>query len=290
METICGLFGKTRQAWYVDRWSSEEASLRDAIVIKSVKEIREQMPRLGTRKLHYLLAATLQKHGITIGRDKLFDLLLEYGLLVRRRKRKYVRTTDSNHPFKKYPNLIRELEPQRPNHLWVSDITYISLVEGFCYLSLVTDAYSKKIMGYCLYPSLKKEGPIEALEMALSSLPGKAQDTFIHHSDRGLQYGCTEYTTLLLNYNISISMTEKSDPYENAIAERVNGILKQEFILDKDFDLFDHAHLAVQNAVNTYNQLRPHASCNYLTPEQAHLQNGFLPSRWRRKKEEDHEV
>ena len=241
------------------------------------------MPRIGTRKLHYMLTETLQKHEISIGRDKLFDLLAEYGLLVRRRKRKRINTTDSNHPFRKYPNLIRELEVLRPNHLWVSDITYISLVESFCYLSLVTDAYSRKIVGYCLYPTLKKEGSLHALRMALDSWQGISQGILIHHSDRGLQYCCSDYISLLESKNMGISMTEKGDPYENAIAERVNGILKSEFGLDSDFDNIENAKEAVQKAISTYNGLRPHASCNYMVPQQAHQQQGLLKSKWKRR-------
>lgn len=241
------------------------------------------MPRIGTRKLHYMLTETLQKHQINIGRDKLFDLLAEYGLLVRRRKRRRINTTDSNHPFHKYPNLVRELQVLRPNHLWVSDITYISLINGFCYLSLVTDAYSRKIVGYCLHPTLKKEGPLQAMKMALSTITDKLEGPLIHHSDRGLQYCCADYTALLQNKGISISMTEKGDPYENAIAERVNGILKEEFGLYGDFDDFGKSDAAVKNAVELYNQLRPHASCNYLTPEQAHEQQGLLKTKWKRR-------
>lgn len=155
---VCGLFGKTRQAYYKQQRAAEGLVMRDAIVIKTVKEIRADMPRIGTRKLHYLLTDTLAQHGLDIGRDKLFDLLSDYGMLVRRRKRKKTYTTDSNHPFRKYPNMIRELVPTAANQLWVSDITYIALTGQFCYLSLVTDAYSRKIVGYCLYPTLEKEG------------------------------------------------------------------------------------------------------------------------------------
>jgi len=245
------------------------------------------MPRVGTRKLHYMLTETLQKHNISMGRDKLFNLLEEYGLLVRRRKRKRMHTTDSNHPFHKYPNMIRNLVLSGPDRLWVSDITYISLKDGFCYLSLVTDAYSRKIVGHCLYPNLKKEGPLRALRKALGGLSVKPKHTLIHHSDRGLQYCCSDYTSLLESNAMYISMTEKGDPYENAIAERVNGILKDEFALDKDFDNFELANIAVSNAVTTYNQLRPHASCNYLTPQQAHQQQGLLKAKWKRR---EHEV
>jgi len=245
------------------------------------------MPRIGTRKLHYMLQEKLALHGITMGRDKLFDLLSDYGMLVRRRKRKRIFTTNSNHPFKKYPNLTRELPVQRPNCLWVSDITYISLEDKFCYLNLVTDAYSRKITGYCLYPTLQKEGTLLALQQALNTLPGKPEKPLVHHSDRGLQYCCTKYTALLQSSGIGISMTEKGDPYENAIAERVNGILKGEFALDGEFKSFNHAYAAVEYAVATYNNLRPHASCNYLAPEAAHQQAGVLPRRWKKTKKKE---
>jgi len=281
IKTICGLFGKTRQAWYVQQWSSEDDSLRDAIVIKRIKEIREQMPHIGTRKLHYMLNDVLAGHKLSIGRDKLFDLLATCGMLVRRRKRKRASTTDSNHPFRKYANLVKELLVLRPNHLWVSDITYISTTSGFCYLSLITDAYSRKITGYCLYPDLKKEGPVQALEMALAGIDDTAG--LIHHSDRGVQYCCYYYTGILQSRGISISMTENGDPYENAIAERVNGILKGEFGLDKKFGSLSEANAAVKIAINTYNTLRPHASCNYQTPDQTHQQQGQLLMKWKKK-------
>ncbi len=241
------------------------------------------MPRIGTRKLHYLLTDVLKRHDISIGRDRLFDLLADNGLLVRRRKRRKAITTNSDHPYRKYPNLIRTLQVQRPGHLWVSDITYISLRNDFCYLSLITDAYSRKIVGYCLYPTLKREGPLRALAMALRTVPGKLQQPLIHHSDRGMQYCCTDYTSLLTSREISISMTEKGDPYENAIAERVNGILKEEFGLYERFDSYRSACLAVDSAVAIYNQQRPHASCDHLTPEQAHQGTGELKTKWKRR-------
>jgi len=236
------------------------------------------MPRIGTRKLHYMLSDVLQGHGLSIGRDKLFDLLSVCGMLVRRRKRKRVSTTDSNHPFRKYPNLVKGLTVMRPNQLWVSDITYISKADGFCYLSLITDACSRKITGYCLYPDLRKEGPVQALEMALADVDDTKK--LIHHSDRGVQYCCHHYTTILQCKGISISMTENGDPYENAIAERINGILKQEFGLDRKFGSFNEAKDAVDRAIQIYNQVRPHASCNYQTPDQAHQQQGRLPMKW----------
>jgi putative transposase len=244
------------------------------------------MPRIGTRKLYHMLTETLQEHKIKIGRDKLFDLLEEYAMLVRRRKRKKVSTTDSNHPFRKYPNLVRELQPIRPNQLWVSDITYIRIADGFGYLSLVTDAYSRRITGYCLYPTLQKEGPVAALNMALSNLPGTA-DSLIHHSDRGRQYCCEAYINVLAEKKVIISMTEKGDPYENALAERMNKTLKEEFLLGNGFDSFELASAAVSKAVNTYNTLRPHDSCNHLTPDAAHQLQGPLPMKWKKRKRKE---
>lgn len=242
------------------------------------------MPRIGGRKLFHLLKAPMQAHDIDIGRDKFFDILGDYNLLVRRRKRKPL-TTDSDHPFFKYPNLIRDLEVVRPNQLWVSDITYIPVGLGFNYLSLITDAYSRKIVGWCLWENLKRDGTVAALQMALRSCSTAALTGLIHHSDRGLQYCSGEYTDLLTGSGMRISMTEKSDPYENAIAERVNGILKTEFGLGDRFSGHVAASEGVDKGVETYNTLRPHASCNYLTPDQAHKLEGKLKSKWRRKKE-----
>ena len=255
-----------------------------AIVLKLVKEIRHDLPRAGVPKLHFMLQEKLQQHDIKMGRDSLYQLLGEHGYLLRYRRRKPY-TTDSNHPYKKYPNLIRDIKYlTHPGQLWVSDITYIRLREKFCYLSIVTDAYSHKIIGHCLHPTLHSDGPVNALIDASKS---KRQDTLIHHSDRGSQYCCQEYVKVLNHYNIQISMTENGDPYENAIAERINGILKEEFLLNKTFSTIEEAALCVNNAVEKYNQIRPHESCDNLTPVQAHNQNGFLRKRWKTKKENE---
>jgi len=282
MSFVCGLFGKTRQGWYKQQASLDNEVLRDAIILKHVQELRSHMPRLGTRKLHYLLAPELKVHNINLGRDKLFDILADYGLLVRRRKRRKAITTNSNHPFKKYPNLIKGMQLTRSGQLWVSDITYISLKDRYCYLSLVTDAYSRRIMGYCLWPSLKKEGPLNALAMALGGR--NTNEDLIHHSDRGLQYCCGDYIGRLNQAHIAISMTEKGDPYENALAERVNGILKAEFNLGRKFDNFQQASATVTHAVHAYNTMRPHTSINNLTPDRAQYLTGYIPTRWQSKK------
>ena len=283
MSFVCGLFGKTRQGWYKQQTSLDNEVLKEGIIIRHVRELRSQMPRLGTRKLHYLLEPLLKAHNISLGRDKLFDTLGDYGLLVRRRKRRKALTTNSDHPFKKYPNLIKGMVLSGAGQLWVSDITYISLKEKYCYLSLITDAYSRQIIGYCLWPNLKKEGPLIALQKALSAR--SPDQELIHHSDRGLQYCCSDYIGKLKDHLITISMTEKGDPYENALAERVNGILKSEFGLDRKFDNFQQASEAVNHAINTYNNRRPHGGINNLTPDQAHQQQGEIPSRWKPRKQ-----
>jgi transposase InsO family protein len=243
------------------------------------------MPRIGTRKLKFMLDSSLQRHGICIGRDLLFDLLCEYGLLVRRRKKRKCITTDSDHPFKKYPNLIREMISDRPCLLWVSDITYIAVANSYCYLSLVTDAYSRKIVGYCLHTTLEKDGPLSALKMALTKEEREKGKLLIHHSDRGLQYCCKDYIESLVQNKISISMTEKGDPYENAIAERVNGILKSEFLLGKTFKNYEEALAVVNSSIATYNAERPHLSLEYRTPQQAHQKQGALLKKWKSKNE-----
>lgn len=283
---LCSLFGRTRQAWYKHRWAEDTTDIRNTVIVKHVQEVRKDIPRIGTRKLIHLLAPVLQQHNIAIGRDKFFDLLADHNMLVRRRKRRKAITTDSNHPFYKYPNLVKDIEPHRANHIWVSDITYLRTSDGFSYLSLVTDAYSRKIVGYCLYPTLERTGPVKAAQMAIANCNRNSNQPLIHHSDRGLQYCCADYVKLMGKHNITISMTEKGNPYENAIAERMNGILKHHFGLNRTFSNFTEASKEVDKAIRTYNNLYPHGSCNYLTPEQAHNQSGKLTSKWKQKQKE----
>jgi len=234
---------------------------------------------LGTRKLHLKLEPLLQAHGIQIGRDYLFDLLQRHKLLIRRRKRKVI-TTDSRHWMRKYSNLTVELSCERPEQLWVSDITYIRMGLQWGYLSLITDAYSRKIMGYCLRMDLSAQGCIDALEMALANrlYPRLA---LIHHSDRGSQYCSADYVQILKANGIAISMTENGDPYENALAERVNGIIKTEFNLYSSLSGFEQTCELVKNSIIAYNDHRPHSSCDMLTPAQAHLQQGTFKKRWK---------
>lgn len=232
-----------------------------------VRQCRQLHPRMGTRKLCVLLAGVLQEMGISIGRDRLFALLRERGLLVARRRR-WVRTTQSRHFFRTWPNRIRHIVPTVANQVWVSDLTYIRTQEGFVYLSLITDAYSRKIVGHCLSGNLEAEGCIQALRGALRGLPAGARP--IHHSDRGLQYCSKEYIALLEGRRCPISMTEFNHCYENAKAERVNGILKDEYALGETFRNKDQAALAVAQAIALYNNYRPHTRLGYRTPEAVH--------------------
>ncbi len=244
--------------------------MQQAIVLKLVKEIRSKMPRLGVIKLYYLLQKALAEHNIKMGRDKLYDLLNYYGLLIRKKRRRTPITTDSGHPFYKYRNLMKDLEIDHADQVWVSDITYIRLVHGFCYLSLVTDVYSRRIVGYRLNKDLGSAGTINALRMALSGSVRNKSSRLIHHSDRGLQYCCAEYVRLLTDHGIDISMTQNGDPYENAIAERINGILKDEFNLGNTFKSMQEVQLIVDEAIKNYNEIRPHFSLNLLTPNKVY--------------------
>lgn len=238
------------------------------------------MPRIGTRKLYYLIKDDLQAMNIKLGRDVLFNFLRAEHLLIKP-KRSYVKTTNSKHWMKKYPNLTKDIVITKPEQLWVSDITYIQTDSGHNYLSLITDAYSKKIMGYELLDNLTTAGPLKALESALKSR--KYNHKLIHHSDRGLQYCSSEYVQKLRENEIEISMTENGDPYENAIAERINGILKYEFLFIDGFKNHLEAIDVINESVQIYNEYRPHLSCDMLTPNQAHLQQEKLMKKWKKK-------
>lgn len=278
ISTLCSLLGYSRQAYYQQRQSAEKLLLQQELVIQQVRLIRERQKRVGVRKLYIMLQPFLQQHGIIIGRDGLFALLAENNLLIRMRKRSVPRTTFSNHWYRKHPNLIIGMPISYPNKLWVSDITYITLEKGYAYLSLITDAYSRMIVGYYLSRDLSATGCVKALFMALKKLPDNTD--LIHHSDRGCQYCSTEYVEQLEARYISISMTQNSDPRENAIAERVNGIIKHE-LLATTFDNYTQAVYGVADAIKVYNYERLHSSINMLTPYQAHTMNGKLKHHWK---------
>lgn len=278
---LCALFGKTRYSYYKKEKNSQKWLNEQQTVLEMVSIVRRELPRIGTPKLYHMLKKTFERQSIKMGRDSLHRLLRENGLIIRSKKR-YVITTNSNHWMKKYPNLIKGLNINGPEQLWVSDITYIRVGEGCYFLSLITDAYSRRIMGYCLYPTLEAQGCINALKMALDN-KANYNGRHIHHSDRGSQYCCSDYVGILQSAEIEISMTENGDPYENAVAERVNGILKHEFSLNQVFTDHTEAVETVDRSINAYNFLRPHMSCNYLTPMEAHQMTGDLKKHWKPK-------
>lgn len=246
-----------------------------------VMEIRMRMPRIGTRKLYYLLRPAFEAKDLNLGRDKLFKILRANNLLVKPKKN-YQKTTNSRHWLKKHNNIVKDLDITQSEQVLVSDITYIDTCEGHNYLSLVTDAYSKKIMGYNLADNMRSEESEIALKMAIKNFKYKNRET-IHHSDRGLQYCSSGYQKILNKNNIQPSMTEAYDPYENAIAERVNGILKNEFNLDRSFKDHEEAKEVIKDVIDIYNNERPHLSCKYLTPEQMHSQNELKRKTWKKK-------
>jgi putative transposase len=264
---LCEYFEVSRSGYYkaVDR--ADKKHLNDQFILSMVHDIRRRHPRMGGKKLYSLLKTDMDRAGIKIGRDKFFELLANRGLLVKRR-RKYVYTTDSYHHLRVYRNLLRYQPPKKAHQGWVSDITYIRQGKAFMYLFLITDSFSRKIIGWNLSESLAIPGAISALKMAIKQCP--ETQGVIHHSDRGLQYCSKGYTHLLRNAGIRISMTEENHCYENATAERVNGILKQEYGLDETFVSAPVLRKAVKEAIRAYNTERPHWSLNLATPEQIH--------------------
>jgi putative transposase len=280
LERLCTLFGVTRQSYYEAQLHESRTSIAHMIVLTLVKDLRSDIPMLGTRKLLFMLTEEFTSHGIKIGRDQLYDLLRFHGLLMRRRKR-MIKTTDSHHWLKKYPNLTKDLVPSACDQLWVSDITYIRTLQGFNYLSLITDAYSRRIMGYALFQTLEAVGPLEALVMAVNERQKVSPFILIHHSDRGVQYCSAEYVQILTNEKMAISMTQSGSPYENALAERVNGTIKNDFFPKRIYQNHKDAKKAISRIIQVYNQLRPHASIDFLTPDQAHLKDGPIKKRWK---------
>lgn len=274
------MFGLSRQSYYKNKKNRLKRKEELTQVRALVMRIRCKMPRIGTRKLYYLIKDELNALNIKIGRDVLFNFLRAEHLLIKP-KRSCVKTTHSKHWMKKYPNLIRTIEVTKPEQLWVSDITYIQTEQGHNYLSLITDAYSKKIMGYELLDNLSTEGPLKALENALKNR--KYSHDLIHHSDRGLQYCSADYVNTLKKYGVKISMTENGDPYENAIAERINGILKYEFLIIDGFKNHLEALSVIKESIGIYNEERPHLSCQMLTPNQTHLQQQIQIKKWKKK-------
>jgi len=277
---ICTLSGVSRQRYYRMKWSAVKKKEKAAKVVWLVEGVRRTMPRVGGRKLQVLLKSELEPLGV--GRDALFDILRANHMLVTP-YRSYHTTTNSHHRFHKHKNLIAEMTVTRPEQVWVSDITYIGNRTNNMYLSLITDAYSKKIVGYNLSDSLNTEGPIRALKMAQSNRIYKTE-SLIHHSDRGIQYCSDSYQKLLRRYKITPSMTESYDPYANAIAERVNGILKQEFLLEKINQPLNIMRKVIKESVDIYNSRRPHYSCNYHTPDWVHEHGSITIKQYKKQK------
>lgn len=266
LSKLCWLFGVTRQAYYQSFYRDEFVGIEEELILKEVVSIRKNHPRIGTRKLYVMLEHFMLEHHIKMGRDALFDLLSLHGLLIRKRRRKIV-TTQSNHWMKKYPNLIKEFHPTAPNQLWVSDITYWKIETMPLYISLITDAYSRKIVGYNLAKTMEAIESVNALQMALFE---NNVSNLIHHSDRGSQYCSFKYVNLLQDYNIKISMTETGDPLENAVAERINGILKDEYLDCYKVYAFDEAKELLDAVITLYNDERPHMSIGNLAPNKVH--------------------
>lgn len=280
--SFCRLLGVTRQAYYQHFWYREQLAFEDELIVCEVLKIRKNHRHMGGRKLYELLQPFLLEHQIKMGRDRLFDVLSANNLLVRRKKKQTI-TTNSFHRFKKYSNLIREFIPKSPNQLWVSDITYWRIETGFVYISFITDAFSRKIVGYHLADSLQTSETVQALQMAIINLPKSSDNDIkpIHHSDRGTQYCSNEYVKLLQDNNISISMTENGDPLENAIAERVNGIIKEEYLNDYQPENLKEAKELLDAVVKLYNNQRPHMSIGNLTPNQVHQNNIKTEKLWK---------
>jgi putative transposase len=275
----CTLFGIDRQVYYrrIKRHSIKQDKAQ--LVVKMVLEIRTQMPRIGSKKLYYLLNQDLKT--LKIGRDKFIDILRANHLLIVP-KRSYHITTNSHHRFRKYKNQLLDLQINKPEQVWVSDITYIGKREKPCYLSLITDAYSKKNVGYNVSDNLNTQSSLVALKLAVKQRKNK-EIPLIHHSDRGLQYCANEYQKLLCKNEIQPSMTQNSDPYENAVAERINGILKQEFYIDKYNKDLPIMKQIIKETVAIYNEKRPHLSNHMLTPNQMHEQSKLIMKTYKTK-------
>ncbi len=269
MSKLCKKVRMSRQNYYEARRYRQRKKIDEGLIVELVKAQRRMQPRLGTRKLLHILELEFAEAGIEIGRDRFFEVLGLHGMLLER-KRTWPRTTNSRHSLPVFRNLVADLNVEKPNQVWVSDLTYIRTEEGFMYASVIMDRFSRKIVGAHIGDSLEALGCIAALDKALVDLPKDSSP--IHHSDRGCQYCCHEYVNRLRSRNLSISMTEENHCYQNAHAERVIGILKQEYEMDATFKSKSHATEAFYQAVELYNYRRPHLSLNYRTPEEVHGQ------------------
>lgn len=271
------MFGHSRQAFYKHQQRQFKSIGKTKLIIEQVLHIRSQQPRCGGRKLLIMLQPFFLEQKISIGRDAFFSLLAKSKLLVRNRKRR-VNTTNSKHFFYRYPNLVKGFTPLHAHEIWVADITYIPVKDRFAYLYLITDAYSRKIVGFHVSDNMRVDSAVIALQKALDQKPADA--IVIHHSDRGMQYCSNEYVKLLQLHHALISMTQNGDPYENAMAERVNGILKTELIAETYLDVKE-AMQHISRCITIYNYRRVHSSINYQIPHHVHSMAGPQKKRWK---------
>lgn len=279
---LCGLFGKKRQWYYKKAAVVVSETQRTKLIEEHIAYYRGLMPRIGGPKLYELVRSDVGKE-VTRGRDAFLKIYSSKGFSLAKSKR--IHTTNSNHVYRKYPNLILDITAQYVNHIWVSDITYIWIEGDVLYLHLVTDAYSHAVIGWCLSDTLEADNTIEALEMAIRTAGGGNLCGTIHHSDKGVQYACFRYVDELVEHHIRISMTERYNPTDNAVAERVNGILKVEWIYHQEvFKSREQAEFSIAQMIQVYNNIRPHMSIGMKTPMSVYggLQPG--PNLW--KKEE----
>ena len=281
----CELLGVSTQAYYKHGDGKLCKLAEEAFVVEFVRRVRQKDHGIGGGKLWRMYKREFGE-GHSVGYNRFYDIIGRHGLKVRKKKHR-ARTTDSEHDLPLYPNLVKELIPLRPNQLWVSDITYMVIClnaqtddRDFCYLSLVTDYYTKEIIGWCVGETLEAKFAIEALNMALKRLGGNPAVDLIHHSDRGVQYASYDYTNLLKKHHIKISMTECGDPKENAVAERVNGIIKNELLMGMAFFSIEEVRKALKVAIDFYNNERPHMSLDWKTPAEAALCTGELEKKW----------
>jgi len=276
------LLGKSKQGYYKQKNRVERVEFQETMILEMVENKRKLWKKGSGRNLHVALSEEFKRHGIKLGRDKFFDLLRRNGLLVKPRRRK-TSTTNSYHQYHKYPNLIKDLEIKRVNQVIVTDITYLYLRESdsFAYLYLVTDYFSRKILGFNVSEDLRAFSAVKALKMAIKNMSDI--DDCTHHSDRGIQYCSKEYTTILHRKEIKISMTENSDPLENAVAERMNKTIKEEFTEEKQisFANFGEAKIIMSQIVKFYNDERPHRTLEFYTPTIAYQMNRELKKKWK---------
>ena len=282
---MCRLLGVSKQAYYKHDDRLMQRLAREAFVVEFVKDVRRKDPGIGGNKLWLMYTRCFGEEN-RVGYNRFYDIIEQYGLKVRKRKRR-VSTTDSRHDLPLYPNLVKSLIPTRPCQLIVSDITYVPLwtdpIDGeykFCYLSLVTDYYTKEIIGYSVGDTLETKHTLKALEMALGHYEGNDLSGLIHHSDRGVQYASYAYTERLRGHGIGISMTENGNPKDNAVAERVNNTIKNELLKGMSFFTVDEVKAALRTAVDFYNNERPHLSLDGMTPCQASRTTGEIQNNW----------